>query len=348
MIRLLLLISFLLCSIHAPLYGQYIPPNRSDLKLIKNLEDFVSEAMPWLEDQSAKAGAINTLESDYNRIQNLLEWNPDSGYLIRVRVETSVISGASTPMSPEFLGLGEQPLKVLTHYYSNPQITTAPSSSPTMRLDNSKSFYVWVENKNGFMGLGKKKLRYGLIPGEFYASMNKEALRISSNNDLRRAFKINHRSHLFEGVMSSLKKQATNSKTKKNLLELEQNIATTQNSIRAIKADLNKTLDEINRTNKALETVRTLQTIVSVATLTMQVQSALQNAPNAGISNAKTADELIEITESYKHDLKNQTMTYEKRINTNMSTYSSNREKLDQILKTNNAPSELTTEIFLY
>jgi hypothetical protein len=348
MIRSLLIIPFFLLMVQSVSYGQYIPPNRSDLRLVKNLENFVSEAMPWLEDQSSQNSAINSIESNYQRIQGLLEWSPESGYLIRVRVETNVISGASTPMVPEFLGLGEQPIKVLINYYSDPIITTAPSSSSTMRLDNTKSFYVWVENKKGFIGLGKKKLKYGPIPGEFYTAMNKEALRFSSNNDLRNAFEIDHSSHLFKGVMNSLKSKAINSAAKTNLLEIENNITNTQKSIRELKSELNETLEEINRADKALETIRTLQTIVSVATLAMQVQSALQNVPDTDVNNARTTDELIEITESYKHNLKTQHTKYERIIKTDMETFMKHREALDKILKTNNAPSEITTQSFLY
>lgn len=339
---------FLLLLQSVSSYGQYIPPNRNDLRLVKNLEGFVSIAMPWLEDQSAQSSAINAIESKYEKVQSLLEWSPESGYLIRVRVETNTISGASTPMTPEFLGLGKQPSQVLINYYSDPTITTAPSTSPMMRLDNSKSFYVWIENKKGFLGLGKTKLKYGLISSEFYSAMNKEALRVSSNNDLRNAFQVAQSSHLFKDVMNTLKRKATDRQAKANLLEIEYNIANTQNSIRTLKSELNKTLDEINQADKALETIRTLQTIVSVATLALQVQSALQNVPDSDITNARTADELIEITETYTHSLRTQQTKYERNIKTNMDTFMKQRENLDKIFKPNNVPSEITSEIFLY
>lgn len=338
----------LIFTINSVAQGQYIPPSRTDLRLVKNLENFISRAMPWLENEGAKKKAVNSINSKYSRIKDQLEWNPESGYLIRVRVEKNLISGAHTPMTPEFLGFGEQPISVLTRYYSNPSITTAPSSSPTMVLDNSKSFYVWVENKKTLYGLGPRKLKYGLIPSLYYSAMNKEALRVASNQDLLEAFKTNHRSHVFRGVMNKLNKNAKTEEARNNLIQLEQSLSKTETEINALKSELNNALEGMNRANKALESINTLKDIVSLATLTMQVKSAVSDLSSDKLNNVTGVEDLIEITEVYEVTLKDRSVQYERQLKINNDNYLFYKSELQKIFGINNVPNEVTTEALLY
>ena len=136
--RTYILIICFITSVCFDAKGQYIPPNRSDLRLVNNISKLIQEAMPWIQEENAKRNAINNIESNNDRIKELLKWSPNSGFLIRIRVEKHKASGQTSSLPAEFLGMSDKPINALTEHFAKPYtISRSLSDSPMMIFDLS-------------------------------------------------------------------------------------------------------------------------------------------------------------------------------------------------------------------
>ncbi len=294
------------------LIAQYRPPGLRDMTLVKNISDVLQDAMPWLEDQGARVNSTNAIKGKNNIIAESLNWTVNSGYLIRVKVLRSTLTGATVPMPPEFLGVGPIPSDILAVSSSQPSMSSSPN--PNLVLASDRSFFIWVTQKRGFFGLGSKKLVYGVISNPFSEQLTNDALTKMANVEVLRDIRIAQKGNALLGITQNLKRNVKDKEAALRLSNLIEEYRKNEDELNKADFKLKQDLKRMDQANQTLNFLNTMKNILSVASLGFQVSAAMSDIPQSEINKAKTPNDLIMSVETYKSQYKGRIEEYQRQI----------------------------------
>lgn len=289
--------------------AQTLPPGMRDMRLVNNISDALESAMPWLEDRNAREKAADAIRDKNNPITQALNWTSDGGYLIRVKVLRSTLTGATVPMPPEFLGAGSVPSDIVALSSSQASISTSPD--PNLVLASDRTFYVWVtQDKGGLFGWGKKKLAYGYIVSPFSEQVTTDALKKLASADMIANLRVARQGNALYGITQNLKRNVTDKAAAVRTAEQLDAYRKNLEELNRLEANLQKDLAKIEQANQTLNFINTMKGVLSMASLALQVSAAMEDIPKNEIDRARTPEDLARSVESRKQQSNTRVQEY--------------------------------------
>lgn len=295
LLRYIIFLHFSLSFIFAG--AQTRPAGMSDMRLYRNVGSFLKKAVPSLQSKSVSKAVADKIDAKLELIEGNLKWSKDGGYLIRVRVYDDPISGNSVALEPDFLGIGTEPKEIVAATNLTPTITNAPPSN--LQYSADRSFYIWATITRPYFGGQNGEIQYGSIVGAQAQKVNLDALNLIANKELVSALVVARRLYYLEGILHNLRTQVTDQSARARIANNINEYKASQERLAKLKNELNRDLARINEANKLKETLGALSSVLSVASMSLQISAALDDVSAPELSNSKTPEDFRQVVERY-------------------------------------------------
>lgn len=333
MMKIISIISILILS-SSQLFAQYRPPGMADMSFFNNLGDLLESKTPELQVDAFKNAAQAESNARQQEIFSALKWIDEGGYLLRLRVQEDPITRNRIPLPIEYIGVGKVPADIVIANSIKPTMSTAPSSN--LRVFSS---FIWITIKN--KGSRKSKLAYGDIDGEFAKQINQKVSLHMLNKDMLESFLISQKAMYFETIKTSLYKEISDRTVASNTENLMLSFQNQSQRLKSIEEKLQKDLKKIQEANEVLKLIRNLQTVLSVASLAIQISAALDDIPQESLNTASTPSDQVKIVNEYIRKKGDLVETYRQEIILEGNTYNNFKLDLENQLKTLGVPNEM-------
>jgi len=325
---------FILIFSLSQLSAQYRPPGMADMSFYNNLGDLLESKSHELQDDVFKNTAQNESKARQQDIFNALKWIGEGGYLLRLRVQEDPITRNKVPLPIEYIGVGKVPADIVIANSINPTISSSPNEN--LRVQSS---YIWITIKN--KDSRKPKLVFGDIYGEFAKQVNQKVLLHMLNKDMLESFFISQKAVYFETIKNNLYKQISDRTVASNTENLMQSFLNQAQRLKSIEEKLQKDLKKIEEANAVLKLISDLQTVLSVASLAIQISAALDDIPQASLNAATTPAEQVKVVNEYMLRKGDVVETYRQEIILEGKTHNNFKLDLENQLKTLGVPDEM-------
>lgn len=294
-LRYILILQFSLLYISAG--AQTRPAGMSDMQLYRNVGSFLKKAVPTLQSKAVGKAVANKIDAKLELIEGNLKWSKDGGYLIRVRVYDDPLTGNTVALEPDFFGVGTDPKEIVAATNLTPTITNAPPAN--LRYSADRSFYIWATIKHPYFGGKNEEILYGSIVGAQAQKVNLEALNLIANKELVTNLVEARRLYYLEGILQNLKTQVVDQSARARIANNINEYKASQERLTKLKDELNRDLARINEANKLKETLSALSSVLSLASMSLQISAALDDVSTSDLSNAKTPADFRQVVEGY-------------------------------------------------
>jgi hypothetical protein len=236
-----------------------------------------------------------SLASQMSRANELLKWSGAKGVLLDVTMQVDLAYKFPPKLlSTSILGFGGCPYDVLVDNVGKPTIFPGPSEG--YRIDPTSSFFVWGVAEGGTIKLSP-------MPPGSRGPLMESALADKSTREFLKANKQFSEHQRLLAIAQEARKRAGTEEAKTAIDDAAKTIRETQEKRTSIEAELKEAIAEQNRIAGATAWLTSLEKVVAVAQLGIQVNAML--APNAPPS-VKSAIEKAASPE----DLKNAVAIY--------------------------------------
>lgn len=291
--RILLLVS-LICALPRPGAAQIAPK----LEFERRLADALEVLVPAWANHVYASRIEQEVRRNEDAILEELRWTghggplKDGGYLIRVRTQWDPLTNNTAPLEgPQFLGVGKDPASALI-------AATVHGSHEAVGNEwlRQKSHFIWLTAERRWYG--GYRLLYGPITDS--ESLTNIELAAQASRDLADAVATSNRGWIMERALENLRRESAGRAQFSRAAEALDEYRQREARIREYQANMARDLAEAAAADRLSQTLGTLSTVLSMATLVVQVQAALPRMYSGDSEHAATPEELIRRVEAHE------------------------------------------------
>jgi len=309
-----------------------------------DLGDVIDDYNKRISDNADRTRMRNEVTSNRKAIADALQWSGQRGFLIEHKVQVVAAGNGlhRRPLgSPVMHGVGSTPADA---FAASTLRSSLEAPTPPWRLDPDSSFFVWVEPHRTWTGA--VKLRPAEIPpGPAATEVRQLALAQLADVAVARASLEDHRARVLEGVVKQLRRETADAERRERLDRQYLQYREQQAKVQDIQGRLDRELRRAQRADGLMSTLNQLRTLVTVGTLVMQAQAALDNPPPA-LNTARTPDDVIRITEEYRQLTKDRVEVYQREMTIERPRALEQQAGMVELLRQGSAPQILQDRLF--
>lgn len=246
-----------------------------------------------------------------------LRWTREKGALVEVLMQRDKVDFAPAELlGVSFLGGGSCPYNVLLEHLSKDRIGPAPRDG--YRIDNDESLFLWVTLNDG------KVTTSTVAPGSRGPVMAK-LVGDSEAQKVVRSHAVARELEQLRGLVREIERMTNSAIVKKQVRLAVEGIEEALQERRNIDLELQRALKEQESIANARAWIDSLQTVLAIAQLGLQVSSMLSDAPletREGVKSSKSASDMRNVISAYELSvtdrktqvLKDQTVIQERTI----------------------------------
>ena len=291
MIRMMGLMLTLLCSTESRAQAS------AGVQYLTNLSDALETMLPEVTSRSALAELRGGIDKNNAAILDQLRWAygnrelKEGGYLIRIRTQEDPTTRVSVPVEgAELLGLGKDPQSALVGAANAVPVVPVASSL------NARTHFLWITAER------RKWLGYRLQYGPISDPAPLLAIQVAARADgaFEDAVQTANRGWLIDRTLENLSARSTQDAAAARAAVLLREHMLVRSRIAAAGERLRRTLANVAAADRLSQTLATMGTVLSLATMIVQVEAALPDMPTADYRAAQTASQLAERVSAYK------------------------------------------------
>jgi hypothetical protein len=251
-----------------------------------SLEGFQALAV-YVQDRNVQKSIDTFIDASEADMLKALEWNGDQAFLVEVRIQSNDAGSVKLLGAPHILGSGKVPENILLSSYRTQYVKPEPDKTYSESLD--RSHFLWLRYKKGGI-FSKARLERGIIPPEGMKVLKRNVGAALNDIAFSNAREVNEERQRLDASVAHYLAIAKDGARAKALADRVEQLKAHQQQLDAINTRMVEALEQEAQAAKLYESFKVLQSVLTVANMYAQFESALGQKPSSATGEAMTAE----------------------------------------------------------